>query len=455
MNAHASQNGAALIVVLWSVAIMGTLTMIFTSQSRLTLQVSNNIENGLEAEMLAEAGLYRAIGELVTDRDLFGSDSLSEPWNNSSSMFLDVGMGTGTYRLSHPNLQEPGSEQYGAMDESGKLNINIATREQLLQLPGMTPEIADALIDWRDENETPEPFGAEAEYYAQLEEPYLPKNANFDSVEELLLVRDITVELLYGEDINTNGLLDINENDGAETFPGDNMDDQLNMGWYPFITCYSHSPNTDQNGIERTNINSADEEMLQDMLGDYLDEEAIARIVQARDDEEFESLPDLLSREVSLDDDDNNNGGGGGGRGGGNNNNNASENVLSREELRQVIDLITVSDESDLVGRVNLNTAPETVLNCLLPEQEDLVARILDYRDSDEGPFDERGEFFEIDEISDQALGTLITQAETKSNVFSIRARGTLVNDNAIKILHAIVDRRPDPPKIRSWKKIR
>lgn len=449
MTRHRSEQAAALIVVLWSVAIMGTLTMIFSSQSRLSLQVSDNLQNGFEAELNAEAGLYRAIGALVQDRELNGVDDLSEDWNNNATLFYDIPLNSGVYRVMHPDLEQVGQVQYGAMDESGKLNINVATREQLLQLPNMTEAIADAILDWRDEDEDPEPFGAEAEYYSQLDEPYLPANANFDTLAELLLVREITVELLYGEDVNTNGLLEVNENDGAETFPIDNADDEINLGWYPYLTCYSFSPDVDAEGNPRTNLNDAEEATIEETLGDVLDENTIERIIEARDDEAFESLNDLLEREVSTDDNE----GGGGGRGGGGGGN--QQNVLTREQLTQIIDRITISGEDALPGRVNLNTAPRQVLLCLFEGNEEIVEQVLDQRESDEGAFTDLGGVLELEGMEDEVLETVLNQATTKSNVFSIRALGYIESQNTLKEVYAIVDRGPDPPEIRYWKRKR
>lgn len=40
-----------------------------------------------------------------------------------------------------------------AGDNDGKLNLNIATVEQLAEIPGITPEMAQAIIDLREENE--------------------------------------------------------------------------------------------------------------------------------------------------------------------------------------------------------------------------------------------------------------------------------------------------------------
>src|SRR5262249_2210080 len=96
----------------------------------------------------------------------------------------------------------------GVMDETGKINPNAAMRKdpsgqtlfQMLQkLPNMTDDIAAAMVDWIDNDK--EPFGnglgAEDDYYGGLNPPYRAKNAAIDSIEEFLLVKGVTEQLLF------------------------------------------------------------------------------------------------------------------------------------------------------------------------------------------------------------------------------------------------------------------
>jgi general secretion pathway protein K len=58
--------------------------------------------------------------------------------------------------------------------------------------------IVDSILDWRDEDDLHGLNGAENDYYHSLPDPYDCKNGDFDSVEELLLVRGVTKEVFYG-----------------------------------------------------------------------------------------------------------------------------------------------------------------------------------------------------------------------------------------------------------------
>jgi hypothetical protein len=72
-------------------------------------------------------------------------------------------------------------------------------------------------------------------------------------LEELLLVKGVTPQLLFGNDRNRNGILDPNEDDGSGT---------LDRGWSAYLTIYSRERNVDANGNARIYINDNDLEGL-------------------------------------------------------------------------------------------------------------------------------------------------------------------------------------------------
>ena len=109
---------------------------------------------------------------------------------------------------------DPGRLSYRLTDESARLNLNRATRDvldRLLQEVGVEKTdrdvIIDSIQDWRDPNEEHRLNGAESDYYLALPVPYRSKNADFDSVDELLQVRGVTRDLLYGRG-GTPGLIE-------------------------------------------------------------------------------------------------------------------------------------------------------------------------------------------------------------------------------------------------------
>ena len=159
------------------------------------------------------------------------------------------------------------------MDESAKLNLNALSelnlndeqeRHLLMGLPEMTPAIADAILDWLDDDHVPRWFGAEQAYYRSLESPYRPRNGPLQSLRELLKVRGVTARLLFGDDVNRIGVPDQTNNDGSSMRSNAHSDGLSQRGWATYFTLQSRESNRRADGGKRINLN-------QDPLTDMYD----------------------------------------------------------------------------------------------------------------------------------------------------------------------------------------
>jgi type II secretory pathway component PulK len=193
----------------------------------------------------------------------------------------------------------PDTMRFGLTPESAKLDLNAAEEWQIEKL--FTPlllglqidnpqDIINAILDWRDEDSEVREGGAENEYYNALDPgpPYNAKNGPFDSVEELLLVKGVTAAVLYGEDVNRNGILDENEDDGEESFPYyDNADGILDYGIAPFLTVWAREVDASLDNKQRISL--------------YNDGAAIQALIEtyiSQDEEEKEEEAEGLSAET-------------------------------------------------------------------------------------------------------------------------------------------------------------
>src|SRR5207248_8062397 len=113
----------------------------------------------------------------------------------------------------------------------------------------------------------------ESNYYQTLNPPYNAKNGPLDSLDELLLVKGVTPQLLYGNDLNRNGILDAEEDDGSGT---------VDMGWQAYLTVYTHENNVDSTGTPRIYLNDPDINSLADKLTTALGEDLANYIIAYR-----------------------------------------------------------------------------------------------------------------------------------------------------------------------------
>lgn len=191
----------------------------------------------------------------------------------------------GAFSIVAANMDSSGvleGTRYGLEDESSRLNLNsllIADKVQgggrqiLMSLPGMTEDVADAILDWLDEDDEPREFGAEYDYYSGVDPPYAPKNGPFQTVEELLLVRGVTPAMLFGRDVNRNGMVDPHEVNMPLPDGMDNGDGSLDRGWSAYLTLFSMEKNVNSSGQPRINLNQDDLEQLHSQLSSVFSQE--------------------------------------------------------------------------------------------------------------------------------------------------------------------------------------
>jgi len=236
-STHRSEDGSILIIVLWVAFGLVALALYFAHSMSMELRAADNRNADLEAEQ-AIAGAARYVSNVLATVKELGV--LPDLMNYKSEA---VPVGEATFWIIGRSDKQTSVDQpsFGLVDEGGKLNLNAGwlTTDQMLYLPRITAELAAAIIDWRDTDEDISQSGAENETYQRLTPPYRCKNGPFETTEELRLVHGADLDLLYGDDANLNGALDMNENDGDTAPPSDNRDGRVDSGLLEHFTAFS------------------------------------------------------------------------------------------------------------------------------------------------------------------------------------------------------------------------
>lgn len=240
-TATPARRGSVLIVAMIIIFAIAGMVLAMGQSARTELQISAN-----EVAALGSAAVERGAEQYVLSILAQDKDNLS---SYSEDQLARVALGTGYFWIVRPDYGDEGMPLYGLVDESSKINVNTADLNTLRRVPNMTDAIAGSIIGWRDADDNATAGGAESADYQAGAEPYRGKNAQFETVEELLLVRDVTRELLYGR-------------------PND-ADLVTRNGWFNYFTVWSKSTNTTNNGsgnastiAGRINVNTAPREVL-------------------------------------------------------------------------------------------------------------------------------------------------------------------------------------------------
>ncbi len=189
MNTMPSRScrASVLILVLWLVIILGVLGIAYSATIKAQADAFAMTRGRKEAYWAARAGIERAYAELnAADPTTIG---LNDPLFSDEDAYKDQKIGTAAYSLVVDPVEDGEKIRYGLSDTAARLNINNATEEMLKKLDGMTDEMAESLIDWRDADDQPLVAGAEYDYYNSLDDPYVPRNGAFLSLRELIRVK--------------------------------------------------------------------------------------------------------------------------------------------------------------------------------------------------------------------------------------------------------------------------
>jgi general secretion pathway protein K len=198
--------GIALIMVLWVLAVLMVIVLSFSYLSRTESLAAVSFRQGVEKKFLAEAGIEKAVMEIFYRR-------------TNPNVQTDI-EGVETWRVDGtPYTVKIGDDHYtvAITDESGKINLNTLNDTSVIILKNLLANmgvegpqadtIADSILDWKDPDDLVRLNGAESDYYMSLPNPYKAKNANFDTLEELSLVKGMTPAILYG-DGTKKGIID-------------------------------------------------------------------------------------------------------------------------------------------------------------------------------------------------------------------------------------------------------
>jgi type II secretory pathway component PulK len=383
---YAGQRGMVLVLAVFAVALVLVLAVGLTSVVRSELLASRaNLERA-QSLFLAQAGISQARALLLYEDP--NTDSQVDPWGVEADDSPDL-----------PHAFGAGYVRVRVSDASGRININTADYNTLLQLTG-DAALTASIIDWRGR-------GSEADYYSTLPVSYTPRKGAFQSPGELLLVQGMTPDLYFGTKDRV-GLVDL-------------------------ITVQSEAPDTDASGQDRIYLNSfgawentSFQQWVAARVGDVLsmyEMELIWRgYASLAESGGYTSLAQL-----------------------------GTVAGLPYDKLIKVVDSFTARNPSAgaATGRVNVNTASVEVLAVLPGCNQQLAEAIVKQRGQQ--PFlslNEIASFIYSSGGGAEAFERMIDRITTKSSTFIVEAMGYTEAGHGFRTLRALMRRTKDQVRV-------
>lgn len=185
MNAN-RQRGVAAVTALLIVAVSAAAASYMLAQQSAMLDQTMLVASRAQADVYAQAGLDWARGVLLQDARAGSNDNLAEAWAQPI-----VGMPIERAVVAGEVSDEQGKFNLNnVMNGNARSEADIKVLRRLLALAELSPELADAIVDWIDgDDDLSSGSGAENAYYLGLARPYRAANAPMVQVDELYRVR--------------------------------------------------------------------------------------------------------------------------------------------------------------------------------------------------------------------------------------------------------------------------
>jgi len=286
-----------------------------------------------------------------------------------------------------------------------------------------------------------------------------------------LLIRGVSEAALLGEDANANGLLDDEEDDGAESHPNDNGDGKLNVGWASIFAYESEVPNTAADGSARINVQTASENDLSGVAG--MTPQIAKAIVEWREQNKIENLAQLLEVKALAPRPP----GSGvltpGGRPGAPGQPQRAPNtpptegppgsptpttpggsptgqqgqaprqptgpeLINEDLFLDIADYLAVDDETRTVGPININTASALVLRTLPGVSDELAQAIIMHRNS-AGYFANAAHVLRVSGMTRDIYKQIAPRITARSETFRILSEGQVQSSGARSRIEVVI----------------
>jgi type II secretory pathway component PulK len=196
------RRGMALVSVLLMSSLLIALYLRFLDNAGLQARIDSRQESVMQARWAARAGVEYAIGLLFQDRTI--ADSYTESWKTATDK-----------TLSAPLMFGVCSCTVSVVDESSKMNVNRVEEGALIRVfefydlgivasgtligdaekIGAATRLAQHILDYIDDDDTPRSLGAEFSTYMMYGKR-APRNGPMQDIRELLEIPGITDDLM-------------------------------------------------------------------------------------------------------------------------------------------------------------------------------------------------------------------------------------------------------------------
>ncbi|MBN1501174.1 MAG: general secretion pathway protein GspK [Spirochaetes bacterium] len=305
-----NSQGYILIIVLTITALLISVSSQFLLTAQQNINYMKKFRNEAVSEQIALSGLE--LSKFILEADLKGFSSFI---SNNAEKNKEIDSYHDIWAYNFPEIPiENSSVKVVISDSQSKLNISAVSNQYVPQTPyfkilkkffnnlGMGNEYSDSILDWVDTDNSRSAYGGEEyDFYSTLPVYYRCKNGPFDSMDELLLVKNFTPEIYYGLNVGNSNSDDeknlVENNRFTRTYGNEDKTDEVKIGpekslrLSDYFRVYGNN-NDYTAGLNKININTAPFRILS-ALTDEITDNIVTEIISRRSVKPFTSVDEI------------------------------------------------------------------------------------------------------------------------------------------------------------------
>jgi len=196
---RSDERGVALLLALLVLALLVALILEFDAEARREYRDAAAFRDNFKATILTRAAVQAA--RAVLQQDLLKDKQTGKFYDAPTDLWAfpiqkyAIGDGLLTAQIEDERSKLNLNELAVAGDPTAR-KAKILRVKRLFDLLQISPDLVDAIVDWVDSDDVPEPAGAETLHYQALRPAYRAANAPLQTMREIRLIKGMTPEIV-------------------------------------------------------------------------------------------------------------------------------------------------------------------------------------------------------------------------------------------------------------------
>ena len=207
MKVHQSRRAMVLVFSLWVLSILTILAVSVAAGIRQKIFLVSRLDERSRMTYLLEAAVKKTAGYIHQQMEVSSFEytpTVKMNLLNNASELATITLGADTAGVGYvPVDGDDKSVRWGVVDEESKINLNktdvLTLTNLLVSVLSLKDEdaakLALALLDWRQYGEGEVTGFFSEDFYTNLQYPYPKKSADYETLDEMLLVKGMNKQM--------------------------------------------------------------------------------------------------------------------------------------------------------------------------------------------------------------------------------------------------------------------